>query len=46
MYYPGIHEWLETTPLTVKQQQKIMFAKNNWITRIAGVKRADKKRLN
>ena len=37
---------IKTTALTIKQQEKYRFAKNNLVRRIVGVNRADKTRMN
>ena len=37
---------LETMALTKKQQVKVQVCENNWIRRIVGVKRADKRRMD
>ena len=37
---------LETVTLTEKQQQRLQVCKNNWVRRIAGVKRVDRRRMD
>ena len=37
---------LETMALREKQQEKVQVGNNNWIRRIVGVKRADKRRMD
>ena len=37
---------LETMALTEKQQVNVQLSENNWIRRIVGVKRADKRKLD
>ena len=36
---------LETMAMTEKQQEKLQVCKNNWVRRIAGVKRVDNRRM-
>ena len=36
---------LETMAMTEKQQQRLQVCENNWVRRIAGVKRINKRRM-
>ena len=42
---PALAYGLETVALTDAQHQKLQICKNNWVRRIAGVKRVEKRRL-
>ena len=43
---PAYMYGFETMALTEEQQEKVQFCENNWIRRIVGVNRADKRRLD
>ena len=40
------HHGLETVALTERQQQRLQVCENNWVRRIAGVKRVDGRRMD
>ena len=37
---------LETLPVSEKQQHRLQVCENNWVRRIAGVKRVDRRRMD
>ena len=37
---------LETLPVTEKHQHRLKVCENNWVSRIAGVKRVDRRRMD
>ena len=43
---PAYMYGLETMALTEKQLEKVQICENNWIARIVGEKRADKRRMD
>ena len=43
---PAMLYGLETLPLTEKHQHRLKVCENNWVRRIAGVKRVDRRRMD
>ena len=43
---PAMYYGIDTLPVTEKHQHRLQVCENNWVRRIAGVKRVDRRRMD